>query len=110
MGDMEQIEATLESRARGFSEPLPPGQPPYQDLLESYWEQETVQTTFRREIKSTTPLETKTMSGSADVGASAWKEYTDEESGDPYYYNEETGESSWEKPPELVYARTLRVS
>eukprot|EP00463_Aulacantha_scolymantha_P004914 TRINITY_DN609_c0_g1_i1.p1 TRINITY_DN609_c0_g1~~TRINITY_DN609_c0_g1_i1.p1 ORF type:complete len:120 (-),score=9.27 TRINITY_DN609_c0_g1_i1:323-682(-) len=113
---MEHIEQTLESRARGFSEPLPPGQPPYQDLLDSYWNQEEIVTTFRRTITSpNTNVATETSFSAAPFAqgsknASPWKEYTDENSGDPYYYNEETGESSWDKPPELQYARTLRVS
>lgn len=114
-GDMEQIEATLESRARGFSEPLPPGQPPYQDLLESFWDQQTDELTFRRDIKGGQAKPVTTNNAPAAPtggggGACAWKEYVDEQSGDPYYYNEETGESSWEKPPEMLYARVTRVS
>ena len=30
--------------------------------------------------------------------ASGWEEYADEESGVPFYYCEETGETTWERP------------
>ena len=40
---------------------------------------------------------------SQDVGAnsSAWEEYLDENSGDTYYHNAETGETSWNKPSDF---------
>ena len=34
-------------------------------------------------------------------GASSWSEHLDDDSGLPYYYNEETGESVWERPAVL---------
>ena len=32
-----------------------------------------------------------------NMGADAWNEYLDEESGDLYYYNKNTGETTWNK-------------
>ena len=29
---------------------------------------------------------------------SGWAQYEDEESGDPYFYNEETKKTQWERP------------
>jgi len=40
----------------------------------------------------------------ADEQASVWQQYTDEASGNPYYYNPETDETTWTKPAATVSA------
>jgi hypothetical protein len=147
LNELTAIESTLESRSRGFSEPLPPGAPSWQDLLESYHDQAPVNNTFRR---SPSNLGAARGGGAAGGGAkrgggqagggqasrgggqaggqasrgggqaarggkaaaapsgarappkkSAWKPVLDEDSGESYYWNEETGESTWDMPAEL---------
>ena len=43
----------------------------------------------------------------ATIFASVWEEFIDEESGEPYYYNLETQETSWDAPqsPDTVINR-----
>jgi len=149
---MVQVEETLATRSRGFSEPLPPAQPSYQDLLDKYYAQEEIHNEFQRKA----PKPAKKAGGAAAGGGGgpakraggagaggarpakaapaaeeepeakveskapakrggapaaappspketpcAWKEAADPTSGAIYYYNEETGESSWDRPPAL---------
>jgi len=128
---MMQVEQTLESRSRGFSEPLPPAQPSYQDLETPYYSMEPIQNEFARKA----PVKAKKVAAKAASAASPklsaksaaggggpkagggggpkapakkappkknpWTEAVDPGSGQPYYYNEETGESTWDKPPEM---------
>lgn len=111
---LEQIEVTLETRSRGFSEPLPPGMPSWQDLRESYYDKTPLgNTNFRRELPKTDPgrLSAKPNASPAQPAApsqkpSPWSEEIDPDSGETYYYNCETGESTWDKPPALMYRRT----
>jgi hypothetical protein len=117
---VEQMETTLTGRSRGFSEALPPGMPPWQDLLDSYYANAPAASTFRATIASGPgaggggigggrgpPAKKKPAQPAAPKPVakkpSAWSEQYDENSQSVYYYNEETGESSWDKPPELMY-------
>jgi len=150
LNELSAIEATLESRSRGFSEPLPPGAPSWQDLLDSYAAQAPAANTFRRSPSNlgggrgghAAGGGAKRGGGAAGGGGggrgggaaaaaagggggrggggaargkgpaapsgarappkkSPWKPILDEESGESYYWNEETGESTWEMPAEL---------
>jgi len=144
LNELTAIESTLESRSRGFSEPLPPGAPSWQDLLESYNDQAPATNTFRANPGggrgggaagrgggaasrggggggagggaargggqaggaarggSAAAKKSAPPSGArAPPKKSAWKPVLDEESGESYYWNEETGESTWEMPAEL---------
>lgn len=129
--DLAQIEQTLETRSRGFSEPLPPGQPSWQDLEEPFVV-ETDKQQFRRTIAvkggggggGGGGAANRGGGGAANRGGGGggrappnakkpvpvqkipWKELVDEESGEVYYWREDTGESQWEKPPELMYSST----
>jgi hypothetical protein len=42
--------------------------------------------------------------GAADAAsaASPWQAFTDDDTGDVYFFNSETQESTWEKPPGFV--------
>lgn len=120
---LEQIETTLTGRSRGFSEPLPPGLPPWQDLLESYYASAQVDNKFRREIKPSMGQQAGAQvakqlksaaannlplpAAAAPAKKSPWTEMTDPDSGEPYYYNEETGESQWDKPADLMYGAVM---
>eukprot|EP00939_MAST-03C_sp_MAST-3C-sp1_P000810 g810.t1 len=42
--------------------------------------------------------------GSGWTGVGAWVQYTDEESGAPYWYNHDTGETSWDDPSTAAVA------
>jgi len=150
LNELTAIESTLESRSRGFSEPLPPGAPSWQDLLESYHDQAPATNTFRRSPSNLGSSRGGGAAGGAKRGGgqagggqtsrgggqaggqasrgggqaaarggaakkaaaapsgarappkkSAWKPILDEESGESYYWNEETGESTWDIPAEL---------
>jgi len=149
LNELTAIESTLEQRSRGFSEPLPPGAPSWQDLLESYADQAPATQTFRRSPSNlgssrgggggakrgggggggggaasggrgggqtsrgggqaarggATAVAKKAAPISSGARAppkkSAWKPILDEESGESYYWNEETGESTWDVPAEL---------
>jgi len=149
LNELTAIESTLESRSRGFSEPLPPGAPSWQDLLESYHDQAPATNTFRRSPSNLGSSRGgggggakrgggqagggQTSRGGGQAGGqasrgggqaaarggavkkaaaapsgarappkkSAWKPILDEESGESYYWNEETGESTWDIPAEL---------
>jgi len=121
---MEHVEQTLGSRARGFSEPLPEAQPSYQDLMTPFREMEPIQQTYER----ATPKKgggggaKKAQVGGGGGGAkkagakggpakaapapqkkNPWIACVDDSSGDTYYYNEESGESTWEMPPAMMY-------
>lgn len=52
---------------------------------ETQWE-------YPEELKATQ------VAGATTTGASPWVKGVDEDSGHPYWYNNETGESSWEQP------------
>ena len=48
-------------------------------------------------VESTAAAEAST--GAAAVTASSWEKHFDKSSGEYYYYNVETGETTWECPP-----------
>jgi hypothetical protein len=102
--EMLQVEETLTTRSRGFSEPLPPAQPSYQDLLEKYYSQEKVRNEFERKAPATPAKKGPSKPGPKKPEIqkkTPWIEAQDPGSGQAYYYNEETGESTWDRPPEL---------
>jgi hypothetical protein len=129
---MKEAEKTLTSRSRGFSEPLPKGLPSWNDLLTKYAAQEPVQNTFARATPAAqaapqqaafqqsqsvaaaytapmavaaAPVAPAAAPAAAAPAQSAWQAIVDPGSGETYYYNSQTGASSWEKPPELMYAQ-----
>jgi len=103
--EMMNVEETLTTRSRGFSEPLPPAQPSYQDLLEKYYGGAKVTNEFERKAPSAARKGAgpkKPAAKKAEVEKKTpWIEAQDPGSGQQYYYNEETGESTWDRPPEL---------
>jgi len=99
---MQQIEQTLTSRSRGFSEPLPPAQPSYQDLLEPYYSQGPIANEFSRKApKASSPANAGPKPPTPKVKPCLWVEAQDPDTGLPYYYHTETGESTWDRPPEM---------
>eukprot|EP00475_Leptophrys_vorax_P042051 TRINITY_DN79370_c0_g1_i1.p1 TRINITY_DN79370_c0_g1~~TRINITY_DN79370_c0_g1_i1.p1 ORF type:complete len:1265 (-),score=404.92 TRINITY_DN79370_c0_g1_i1:50-3844(-) len=106
----------LQERTDEYAEKLPEGLPRYADLeqpYEPYVDEADFQRVAPNPVKQATkgkgaPKENlnNTQKMQAFVKKNAWKEYLDDGTGLPYYYNEETGESTWEIPAELKYALT----
>jgi len=110
------IAQILQERTDEYAEKLPEGLPRYADLetpYEPYVDEADFQRVAPNPVKQTAkgkgaPKENlnNTQKMQAFIKNNPWKEYLDDGTGLPYYYNETSGESTWEMPAELKYALT----
>ena len=124
--EFTQIDRILHERTEEYAEKLPEGLPRWYDLEVAF--DPNVDVEFKRAAPKAQKLaagKKAAVAGGAaakkDKGAgrrsserlrqtltreSPWKEILDDASGQPYYWNEITGESTWDCPPDFKYAAT----
>lgn len=104
------VNQILQERTDEYAEKLPEGLPSYADLeqrFEPYVDESDFQRIAPRPQSNKKPKEKIAAPLQQTFQKkSPWHEFIDDSSGQAYYWNEETNESTWEKPPELKYALT----
>jgi hypothetical protein len=121
-----RVDQILRERTDEYAEKLPDGPPRYGDLeipFEPYIDESEFARVAPKPIPGGTLNEKDTKAAlkkahaaptnrvtAAFAKKSPWKEFIDDRTGTPYYWNEETNESSWEMPAELKYAAVNAAS